>query len=356
MNFILSPSSQIQSWCDYFSDCPAVAIDTEFFRVNTYWPKLALIQLSDGKKTALIDPLDKKDNLDPVLNLLINKDVTKIFHSCRQDLEIILKDFGVLPVNIFDTQLAYGFLYPMEEISLAKLIEEQLGIILNKSKQNSNWMRRPLPESQLVYAANDVFYLPEIWKILSARLMDTKRMAWFHEEQTHDFAQSRFTAPANYWLRLAKRGNHQSRQLHILKSVCDWREVIAQELDYNRKRVLSDELILKLADDETIFAEALGTIPESKQESAKHMWVGTLEVPEQNWPAPLKRKPMTQKQQEQLERLKTMLDSVATDLGISQKLIATTDDLKSWIKDKSAVPFMNGWRLDVFGNQANSVK
>ncbi|AIK95861.1 ribonuclease D [Candidatus Odyssella acanthamoebae] len=355
MNFILSKPSDLKHWCDYFTKVSAVAVDTEFCRVNTYWPKLALIQLSDGCETVLVDPLAKGIDLSPIRDLLANPCTVKIFHSCRQDLELLLKVFGELPTNIFDTQLAYTFLHPLEEVSLARMLEEQMGVVLNKSKQNTNWMRRPLSPSQLVYAANDVFHLPETKDLLSNKLKSLGRYNWFMEEQAAQFVLRTFAPTTSYWIRLAKRGNHKSRQLHILKSLCDWREIIAQELNYNRKRVLPDEVILQISEKGDLLEKPDVNIPAAYQAAFATLWEQISATPEDKWPPRLKRKPMTLQEQEHLERLRILLEKVATELHISPKLIATTDDLKSYVRGNQDSPFLKGWRLEVFGQAVKNL-
>lgn len=355
MTYKLIEASNISGFCRYFAKSSTIAVDTEFSRINSYWPKLALIQISDGQETVLIDPLEQGMDLTPLQELLTRTDSVKVFHSCRQDLEVLFRLFGELPNHIFDTQLAYTFLYPVDEVSLAKMLEEQLGIVLNKAKQNANWMRRPLPASQLTYAANDVAHLPEIKEILLEKLKSLGRYDWFKEDQVTEFAPHMLAPTTGYWLRLAKRGNHKSQQLYILKSLCDWREMVAQELNYNRKRVLSDETILKIAEHKDLNVVQELEIPSVCRDSFALLWDQVMSAPEDQWPRRLKRKPMTLQEQTYLERLRALLDTVATDLNVSQKLIATTDDLKSHIHKTREVAFLKGWRYEVFGRFANNI-
>ncbi|MBX3456902.1 MAG: ribonuclease D [Candidatus Paracaedibacteraceae bacterium] len=346
MTFQLIKSSEIKYWCDKFSAQTDIAIDTEFSRVTTYWPKLALIQLSDGIDTVLIDPLEKGRDLSPLDDLLANPDVVKIFHSCRQDLEVLNKVFGRLPVNLFDTQLAYTFLHPADEISLARLLEEYAGVILNKSKQNSNWMRRPLPRSQLEYAAKDVFYLTGVKQKLESELIARNRLSWFYEEQHHLYIPETFEPVDDYWQRLAKRGNHKPQQLHYLKGLCDWREKMAIKLDYNRRRVLSDDVILKIAETSELFVED-NEVVDDVLASLVSTWSDLQQVPEVNWPKRLKHRAMTIKQQEKLETIRLKLSEVANNLGVSEKLLASTADLKAFVRGEPDIPFLKGWRSQV---------
>ncbi|MBX3487363.1 MAG: ribonuclease D [Candidatus Paracaedibacteraceae bacterium] len=350
MTFQLIKSSEIKYWCDKFSTRSDVAVDTEFSRVTTYWPRLALIQLSDGVDTVLIDPLEKGRDLSPVDDLLANPDVVKIFHSCRQDLEVLNKVFGRLPVNLFDTQLAYMFLHLADEISLARLLEEYADITLNKSKQNANWMRRPLPRSQLEYAAKDVCYLPNVKDKLESELLAKHRLSWLYEEQHHLYVPETFDPTRDYWQRLAKRGNHKPQQLHYLKGLCDWREKMAIKLDYNRRRVLSDEVILKIAETGELLLET-DDLSEDSVRLLASAWDDLQQVPESNWPKRLSRKPMTLKQQEKLELMKLKLVEIANDLGVSEKLIASTSDLKAFVRGEVDIPFLKGWRAQILGQK-----
>ncbi len=350
MTFQLIKSSQIKYWCDKLSCQQNIAIDTEFSRVTTYWPKLALVQLSDGVDTILIDPLDKDIDLSPLDDLLANPDTVKIFHSCRQDLEILYKTFGRLPVNLFDTQLAYTFLHPTEEISLARLLDEYAGVILNKSKQNANWLRRPLPQTQLDYAAKDVCYLSAVKDKLEAELLAAGRLSWFYEDQNSLFVPKTFEPVSDYWQRLTKRGNHKSKQLHYLKGLCDWREKMAIQMNYTRRRILSDETILKIIESDELMLEG-DEVPLDLLPSLFARWQDLQNVSEANWPERIKHSPMTLKQQERLEMVKGVLSTVAQELNVSDKLIATMSELKSYVRDEPNIPFMKGWRQTAFGSK-----
>jgi ribonuclease D len=356
MNDVFLTPPEIPRWCDRFSKASAIAVDTEFYRVDSYWPHLALIQLSDGHDVALIDPLELAVDLTPVRRLLSRESLVKIFHSCRQDLEIFLKTFGELPTNLFDTQVAYTFLYPIEEVSLAKLVEEQLGVILNKSNQHTDWLRRPLSSSQLHYAANDVIFLPEIKSLLQQKLKDLGRYEWFEEEQRLRFTVANLRPTSEYWIRLAKRGRHKPQQLHILKSLCDWREQVAQELNYNRRRVLSDEVILQVIETQDLTTTVeLTTLPESHQAAFGVWWEEILKTPEDQWPPKFQQKQMALREQERFDRLQGLLSTISTDLNLSSTLIAPTSDLKAYIQGNEQVAFMKGWRADVFGCYAQKI-
>ena len=154
---LLTDNQEIADICARFAEADFVAVDTEFMRENTYWPILCLIQISDGKEAAAIDPLVDGINLDPLLDLLVdNEEVLKVFHAGGQDVEIIHNMTGKTPHPIFDTQIAAMALGPSEQIGYANLIDSWLGITLDKGARFTDWSRRPLNDRQLKYAIGDV--------------------------------------------------------------------------------------------------------------------------------------------------------------------------------------------------------
>ena len=160
---------------------PYVAVDTEFRRTHKDNMRLALLQVNDDEETFLIDSILIKDPGDSV-SFLFSDSVTKIFHSCKEDLEAIYSWTQSEMVNIFDTQLAHSFLDNGYSISYQALVEEKLGITLDKKETRSNWIRRPLSEAQLKYASLDVEYLIPLYLEQNMRLKNSKRLDWLNEE------------------------------------------------------------------------------------------------------------------------------------------------------------------------------
>lgn len=162
-------------------DRPYLGVDTEFRRTTKENMRLALLQINDGEEIYLIDAV-RIDNPENVCDFLISDTVTKIFHSCKEDLEAVYSWTGRIMENLFDTQLANAFIDGQYSIGYQGLVEERLDIVLDKNETRSNWVRRPLTESQLNYAASDVQYLIHLYKELEIELIESKKIDWLYEE------------------------------------------------------------------------------------------------------------------------------------------------------------------------------
>ena len=161
--------------CDQFRLSPFLCVDTEFHRETTYYPELALIQISNGQQTICVDPLALKQ-LQPLLALLNNPEITKVFHASQQDMEIFHHQFDVLPSPVFDTQIAAGLLGYGEQIGYAALIKTLLNVEVDKSQTRTDWLKRPLNHRQIQYAASDVYYLAKAYPIILEKLDDLNRL------------------------------------------------------------------------------------------------------------------------------------------------------------------------------------
>lgn len=162
-------------------DRPYLGVDTEFRRTTKENMRLALLQINDGEEIYLIDAV-RIDNPENACDFLISDSVTKIFHSCKEDLEAVYSWTGRIMENLFDTQLANAFIDGQYSIGYQGLVEERLDIVLDKNETRSNWVRRPLTESQLNYAASDVQYLIHLYKELEIELIESKKIDWLYEE------------------------------------------------------------------------------------------------------------------------------------------------------------------------------
>jgi len=174
---------------------PYVGVDTEFRRTTKDNMRLALLQINDGEEIYLVDTVlinDPKDNC----SFLFSESVTKIFHSCKEDIEAIYSWTGKKMINLFDTQLAEAFLNGHYSIGYQGLVEEKIGITVDKGETRSNWIRRPLTDSQLNYAASDVEFLIDLFIEQKKSLNLSNKLEWHNEEL--DFLSSRIFSPIDY--------------------------------------------------------------------------------------------------------------------------------------------------------------
>ena len=177
----ITTTAELQAFCDRISDAPFIAVDTEFMRETTYWPKLCLVQVAAPALSAVIDPLAEGIDLAPLLALLTDERIDKVFHAARQDVEIFY-NLGVIPQPLFDTQIAGMAAGFGEQIAYDALVRQMLKVELDKSSRFTDWARRPLSDSQLTYALADVTHLAELYPILRERLEKAGRLAWVMEE------------------------------------------------------------------------------------------------------------------------------------------------------------------------------
>ena len=221
-----------------------IAVDTEFHREKTYFPKVAMVQVAWTNGLVLIDPLEV--DLRPMARLL-ESEVLVVMHAAGQDLEVFDRACGTVPVNLFDTQLAAGFI-GLSSPSLASLHERELGLQLPKGDRLTDWLARPLTDSQLNYAASDVAYLLEIHDRLVRRLTDDGRLAWAEQECVEMLTRERGRRrPEDSWMRIKEARQLRGRARDVVRSVAAWRERRAAEVDQPVRHVVPDLGVVAVA-------------------------------------------------------------------------------------------------------------
>ena len=339
-----------------------VTVDTEFIRETTFWPELCLIQIASPDTTALIDPLSPDINLAPFFDLMANESILKVFHAARQDIEIVFNLGGLIPHPVFDTQVAAMVCGFGDSVSYDQLVQRVTGVALDKSSRFTDWRHRPLSEKQLTYALADVTHLIDVYRFLDDQLEREGRAHWLNEEM--DVLTSRETYdlhPDDAWRRLKMRVR-KPQELAALKAAAAWREREARERNIPRGRVIKDDAIHEIAQQQPRTAEALGrlrTIPKGWERSAQAQSLvaaidAALSVPREDLP----KLPKPQKQSEgsnaAADILKLLLRIVAERRGVAAKMLASSDDIDRIAADgaEADVPAMHGWRREVFGNEA----
>ena len=241
---LITDNDRLESLCDELSGEEYYAVDTEFHTERTYWPALALIQLAWRDQVALVDPLA----VDPTpLRRIFEGPGTVVAHAAGQDLDILRRSCGAAPVRVFDTQVAAGFL-GMSSPSLARLVDIVLGISLAKADQLSDWLHRPLPATQLAYAAGDVEYLLALRSTMVDSLEQRGRLTWALEEcALGSSGQRRIVVPEEAWWKVGDVRRLTGRSRGVAQEVTAWRERRAAEVDRPRRSVLSDLAILTIA-------------------------------------------------------------------------------------------------------------
>ena len=246
---LITGDNILNQCCEAWQSKSYLALDTEFMRTDSFYPKVALIQVCDGEKNYLIDPLRISD-WEKFKALMLAPEITKIFHSCSEDLLVFIRQFGLLPSPIFDTQIANSFLNQGFGLSYQNMISEQLDIDIPKGETRSNWLKRPLSVQQLDYAALDVAYLPEIYSRQKKQLAHRNISAWvdedcqrlggnYKEELSQDFSQTYRSISAAWQL--------DKSQLNILKALAEWREIRARQRDKPRNWIIKDKELVAIA-------------------------------------------------------------------------------------------------------------
>src|SRR6478735_7545356 len=243
---LITTTDALGAACARLAAHPFVTVDTEFLRETTYYPKLCLIQLASPEEAVLVDPLAPDLDLAPFFGLMVNDAVVKVFHAARQDLEIVWLLGRVLPVPLFDTQVAAMVCGYGDSVGYEQLANDLAKARIDKSSRFTDWSRRPLTEAQLSYAESDVTHLRDIYLALQADLDASGRESWVAEEMAVLSSPGTYEVkPENAWLRLKGRVR-KPRELPVLMELAAWREREAQTRDVPRQRVLKDDALMDI--------------------------------------------------------------------------------------------------------------
>src|SRR5215211_6303016 len=203
---LITTTDALAAACSRLSQHPFVTVDTEFLRETTYYPKLCLIQIASSEDAVLVDPLADGIDLAPFMALMADLNVIKVFHSARQDLEIVWNLGGLVPEPLFDSQVAAMVCGYGDSVSYEQLVNDLAKAKVDKSSRFTDWSRRPLSDAQLTYALSDVTHLVKVYEALAAELERTGRSAWLDEEMAVLTSAETYKAdPENAWKRLAGR-------------------------------------------------------------------------------------------------------------------------------------------------------
>ncbi|HEY7978407.1 MAG TPA: ribonuclease D [Rhizomicrobium sp.] len=362
---IVTNTADLKALITELENAPYLALDTEFLRDQTYWPKLCLIQVASTDVAAIIDPLVDGIDLKPFYELLKNPKIVKVFHAARQDIEIFQQQGGVIPHPLFDTQVAAMVAGYGDAASYETLARRIAGVEIDKSSRFTDWSRRPLSNKQLEYAIGDVTHLRMIYEVLDAELKKNHREAWVADEiSALQNAELYAMNPANAWKRLKARTTSK-RFIALLAAIAEWREREAQTRDIPRGRVLKDEAILEIAAHPPESADALERIRAIPKGFANSRMGKTLmdaiehgrhaQPPEGIEPEKPRRK--REPSQAAIDLLKTLLRLRAEDANVAPRLIANADDIESLAAfEDDGIAALQGWRAEVFGNDALALR
>lgn len=362
---IITDTRALADLCERLAGAPYVTVDTEFLREKTFWPILCLIQVAAPDEEHIVDPLADGLDLAPFWALMADRNVLKVFHAARQDVEIVHHLAGIVPEPMFDTQVAAAVCGYGESVGYGQLVAQTTKGRIDKTSQFTDWSRRPLSKKQLDYALSDVTWLREVYERLRDELAAKGRTGWLEEEMaTLSDPATYDVAPEDAWKRLKMRAR-KPRELEVLKHIARWREEQARGRDVPRSRVLKDDALYEIATQQPeTKAELAGlrAVP-GGFENSRHAG-GLLEAvaegmaaPEDDLPRLPKRRAPSEAVTSALELLKVLLRIVAERESVGARVIASSDDLAAIAADDEAdVLALQGWRRKMFGEQALALK
>lgn len=334
--------------------CDWLTVDTEFLRIDTYRPKLCLIQIGDGRDAWVIDTVAITD-LSALFARLNDAATVKVFHAASQDLEIFAQLTGCCPAPIFDTQLAAALLGKGDQLGYAGLIGQELGITIDKSLSRTDWSRRPLTAPEIAYAAADVTHLATIYPTLLAGLRAAGREAWLLEDAARAADPATYeTRPEDAWQRLKGLARLDVAAQRAAQRLAAWRETEAIAKNRPRGWIIDDELVYRLAERRPQSAaqlSELGLPPktlERHHEALLAAITASLGEPQIALARDERLSPM---QKALLAKLREVVQATAVTLGVPPGLLAPRADLDALLYDGTAAKAraLTGWRRAAVG-------
>lgn len=326
---MITTDAELAVACARWQQSPALALDTEFMRVSTFYPEVGLIQLADVSAIFLIDPLGIRD-WSPFKALMVDAGIVKILHSCSEDMLVFLTFLQVLPAPIFDTQIAAALLNEGNSLSYQSLVKQRFGVDLPKAETRSDWLQRPLTREQLDYAALDVAYLYQCWQSQRQALQQLGRESWMTEEclRLLNNYRSEFTGDFNdYYLTFKSGWQLRPRPLLALQKLCVWREQRARKRNRPRSWILKDTSLFAIANSMISNKAQLAGVEEVSDNFVRHEGDAVLALVQEAAAAneadcpPRQPQPLTNAQKQMLKRMQDLVEQRAQALGIPPELL-----------------------------------
>ncbi|HET7921261.1 MAG TPA: ribonuclease D [Gammaproteobacteria bacterium] len=348
----IATADDLDALCKRLRTAAWLALDTEFMRERSYFPKLCLIQLATPELVACVDPLAVTD-LSPLLDVLYDTHITKVLHAARQDLEILFNLAQRVPTPVFDTQLAASFAGFPDQVGYATLVEQLTGVHLDKGHTRADWSRRPLSEGAQRYAADDVRYLRDVYLKLHAELARRERLTWMERERAtlEDPATYR-NDPELAWRRLRGAQRLKPRQLAAAKTLAAWREQRAMDEDLPRQWVLKDELLYDLARQQPASIEALREmrgVNDALLRKYGEAWLTLLRDAPAATPGAAPAARLDAEDEALVDALSAVLRLKSAAGEVSAAQLATRAEIEKLVRGERSLAVLSGWRLDAVG-------
>lgn len=349
---LVDSDTELEQVCAELRKTDLVGLDTEFVRERTYFPQLCVIQVATPRLIACIDCLAPID-LDALLDVLLDRARTWVIHSARQDLEVIWNRSGRLPAQLIDTQIAGALTGLPPQASLQKMLEQTLGIEIEKDQTRAQWNRRPLAQAALRYAMNDVRHLLPAWHVLEERLARSDRVQWLHEECARLLEVSPDATTRAVYERTRGVGGLSLAQQKVAFGLIEWREARARKLDRPRRWILSDEQLLSIARNRPDDIDALRAIPDLPGRLIRRHGAALIDAVRRGITAPadpaLSRQGSdTPPDKARLKAVQAAIRQRAEHLGIAAELLATRRDATAIACGRPPAHIAHGWRSAIF--------
>lgn len=353
----IDTENDLASFCQKIANSNWMTVDTEFLREKTYYPQLCLIQVATENYIACIDPLALTD-LNPILDLIYDPDITVVFHAARQDLELLYLLRNAPPTNVFDTQLAATVLGYGDQIGYGNLVKKCLNIDLDKAHSRTDWTKRPLDPAQSEYAADDVRYLRDVYKLLRQQLTDKNRTHWLAEDfATLTNPDTYKPDPDNIWRKIKGAGRLKGVQLAILQKLAGWREHRAIKSNRPRRWILKDDVLIDLAKLAPESTDKFSVIRNFESRTIERYGDALLNEikrakasPKEQWPILKKSQVLTTQQDAIVDALMALLRKYCDEQSIAPAAVATRKDVERMVNGESEVSLLHGWRNEIVGH------
>lgn len=357
----VTETAELERLCERWSQQAAIAVDTEFMRSTTFFPIAALFQVGDGQGCYLLDPLSI-DDFSAFTAIMTNPGITKVLHSCSEDMEVFQTFLGITPSPVFDTQLAAAIAGKGFSLGYAKLVEVMLGMEVPKSETRSDWLQRPLSQPQLQYAALDVAYLLVVYGLLLKQLKESDRLSWVEADCADLVAQAeQGTDYDQMYLRIKSAWKLNRPQLATLQALTAWREEQARERDIPRNRLIKERALWDMARYQPTELKQIagleGMTARTLNADGEHLLAIIAEQckkPVAECPERLP-KPLPPEQGDLMKALKQYTRETAEKLVIAPEVLVRKKDYEDLVRsgmenrDYSLNDRLSGWRRDVVG-------
>lgn len=358
---LITENDALEAFCARMQSERFVAVDTEFMRDKTYWPKLCLVQVAGADEAVAIDPLAPRLDLSPLLALMRDQRVVKVMHAGRQDLEIFWR-LGALPTPFFDSQIAAMVCGFGEEVSYETLVARVAKAQVDKSSRFTDWSRRPLSEAQVRYALGDVTHLRVVYEALHARIEAAGRLSWVEAETASLLDPALYENPPEAAWRRLKVRTRDARFLAVVQTIAEWREREAQRRDLPRGRILRDDIVMEVAASRPTSVDELRRLDRVSvdKEGAAGLVAAVsraMAIPKAELPRPAEPPQPARGIGPIVDLLRVLLKVRCEEHGVAQRMVAGTADLEAIaVEERADVPPLAGWRYEIFGRDALELK